>query len=146
MHFEDKDSIDRCTNESFSRAVLITLTPTFPTVSLAEWLHTSSFHTHSSHILRSPLCRRECTGLSLSPQGQPLPSPPSLPPWLFHLSSHSLLCNLKIDIYFLMLPICQRDMRGLEFAAVSVTPPNQIVSMRKQLHARHVYHSFWPTS
>lgn len=79
MHFEDKDSIDRCTNESFSRAVLITLTPTFPTVSLAEWLHTSSFYTHSSHILRSPLFRRECTGLSLSLQGQPLPSPPSLP-------------------------------------------------------------------
>lgn len=66
---EDKASIDRCANESFSRAALITLTPTFPTVRLAERLHTSSFHAHSIHILRSPLSLCVCVNPSSSLSG-----------------------------------------------------------------------------
>lgn len=90
---EDKDSIDRCANESFSRVALTTLTPAFPAVRLAERLHTSSFRTHSSHILRSPLCVRECTGhVAL------LPPPPSLPLWFLYEVYTHCCCNLKKDL------------------------------------------------
>lgn len=93
---EDKASIDRCANESFSRAALITLTPTFPAVCLAERLHTSSFHAHSIHILRSPLsvCVRE-----------PFLLPLWLPPLTVH--THRLLqCKEKKKLFKFAVFFC----------------------------------------